>query len=280
MLYDGIFVGIVTCSRPQFFLKCLDSVPECLDLSIVNDGVNFTPEDIAHMEKKRFSHRTKFKYTHNKENLGVAKSKNILFRQFLESKNKYCIIMEDDIVAKDYRAFNMYVLAYRHTGIHHFNFGYHGPANKGGISKGTPQPRFIVDYGNNIKVAINQHSVGAFCFYTRTVLEKVGLIDENLKNSFDHVELDYRMAKAGYIPPYWNFPDLANSCDYLEELECSENSSTIRGRADWQKNIQESAEYFKQKHGVLPAWQGCVPDTSKEDVIKILKEIKKKYAKV
>jgi hypothetical protein len=111
------------------------------------------------------------------------------------------------------------------------------------------------------------------------VLNKVGIFDEQFTNAFDHVDHDYRIAKAGFSPPYWNWPDLANSMDYLEEIECSETSSSIRPRSDWRENIEKGAVYFKQKHGHLPAWQGCVPDTSEDEVKKILKTIHKKYAK-
>jgi hypothetical protein len=31
---------------------------------------------------------------------------------------------------------------------------------------------------------------------------------------------------------------------------------------------------FKKKHNYLPAWQGAVPDTKQEDVLKFLKKIK------
>ena len=159
--------------------------------------------------------------------------------------------------------------------MQHFTFGYHGPANRGNISGGQPKPRYTVDYGE-IKIAINAHSVGAFCYYTKEVLEKVGLIDEDYTNAFEHVDHDYRIAKAGYCTPYWNWPDLANSMDYLDEIECSERSSSIRPRADWQENIQRGALLFKQKHKYLPAWEGCVPDTSKDEVVKFLKGIKNK----
>ena len=85
--------------------------------------------------------------------------------------------------------------------------------------------------------------------------------------------------KAGYTTPYWNWSDLANSTDYLDEIECSEKSSTIRPRKDWQKNIENAALYFKEKHGVLPAWQNCVPNTSEADVKSIMKDIFKKHLK-
>jgi hypothetical protein len=155
-------------------------------------------------------------------------------------------------------------------------FGYHGPANKGNISKGDPKPRKIIDYGD-FKLALNQHCVGAVCFYTKECLKKVGLFDENFdKNNFEHVEHSYSLAKAGYSTPYWWWSDLANSCDYIEEQACSEENSSIRRGDNWQQKIMDSAEIFKNKHGYLPAWQGCVPDSPVSDIIKFLKECKKK----
>ena len=130
-----------------------------------------------------------------------------------------------------------------------------------------------------MQIAINANSVGAFCYYTREVLEHVGLIDEDYTNAFEHVDHDYRIARAGYCTPYWNFPDLANSTDYLNEIECSEKSSAIRPRDDWRENITRGAELFKKKHGYMPAWQGCIPDTPPDEVKKIMKTIYKKYAK-
>ena len=104
-----------------------------------------------------------------------------------------------------------------------------------------------------------------------------GLFDEKFdKNNFEHVEHSYRLAKAGYSTPYWWWSDLANSLDYIEEQACSEENSAIRRGNEWQKKIFDSANIFKDKHGYLPAWQGCVPDTSIDDVVKFLKECKKK----
>ena len=41
-------------------------------------------------------------------------------------------------------------------------------------------------------------------------------------------------------------------------------------------SLMECANIFKEKHGYLPAWEGCVPDTSIDDIVKFLKECKKK----
>jgi len=261
-----IFLGIITCNRSNFFKQCYESVKNIKNLdflAVVNDG----EEDID-VDENVF-------YVKNKKNIGVGKSKNILFKKAIEVGADHIFIMEDDIIVKNAEVLNEYIRAKNVTGIQHFCFAYHGPANKNGISGGKPAPKFIIDYGD-IKVSINTHSVGAFCYYSKEVLDKVGIIDEKFVNAFEHVEHSYRIAKDGYTTPYWNWSDLANSTDYLDEIECSEKSSTIRPRKDWQKNIENAALYFKEKHGVLPAWQNCVPNTSEADVKNIMKDIFKR----
>lgn len=263
-----IFIGIVTCNRTNFFKKCYESIKKAKNIdfiAVVNDG-----KDDVFVENGDFLIK-------NKENLGVGKSKNLLFNKAKELNCEHIFIIEDDIIIKNINVFEEYIKARNVTGIQHFCFAYHGPANKNGISGGKPYPRYIVDYGN-CKIAINRHSVGAFCYYSKEVLDKVGIIDDKFTNAFEHVDHSYRIAKAGYTTPYWNWADLANSVDFLDEIECSEKSSTIRPRKDWQKNIENAAVYFKKKHGVLPAWQNCVPDTPEKEVKEIMKNIFKKSA--
>ncbi len=268
---DKIGVGIVTCNRPSFFLKSFKSIPKEHNIVIVNDGAQF--ED---WEKLVTS--SNIKYIHNEQNLGVGKSKNVLFKELLSQDCDHIFLIEDDIIVKDPKVFQKYIEARNVTGIQHFNFGYHGPANRGMMSRGAPSPRFVVDYGK-VKIAINANSVGAFCYYTREVLLKVGLLDEQFLNAFEHVDHDYRMFQAGFFTPYWNFADIADSCNYLDEIECSENSSSIRPRGDWKDNIIKGAQIFKTKHNYAPAWENKVPDSTEEQVKEVLRTMYKKYAK-
>jgi GT2 family glycosyltransferase len=267
---EKIFIGIVTCNRPTFFDQCYQHVTKCTNIDyigVVNDGNSNINESLL---------TSKTQYTKNSKNLGVGKSKNILFKMGLEKQDAtHIFIIEDDILIKDQKIIDLYIQASKVTGIEHFMFGYHGPANRGNISKGTPKPRYVIDYGP-IQIAINMHSVGAFCYYSRNVLEKIGLIDEDYLNAFEHVDHDYRIAKAGYTTPYWNWPDVAESYKFLDEIECSENSSSIRPRSDWMENIKKGATIFYKKHGLMPAWQNCVPDISKKELINVLKQIKNK----
>ncbi len=261
-----IGIGVVTCNRGDMLHKLLKSINSCnwAEFIIVNDG-----DDRLEIDGYNY-------YIHNnEENLGVCKSKNIAMKHLLDKGCDYVFIIEDDMLILDDGIFDKYIQTYKETGIHHLMFGYHGPANKNGVSGGVPHPRKIIDYGN-VQVALNLHCVGAFCFYTRKSLEAVGLLDEEFdKNNFEHVEHSYRLAKAGYSTPYWWWADLANSLDYIEEQACSEVSSSIRRGDEWHDKIRWSAKLFEKKHGYMPAWDNAVPDTPLTEIISILKKYEK-----
>lgn len=253
---------VVTCNRPLMVNNLLKSLREnCEDkfdeLVIVNDGDYV---DLPAWTKW-------FECIKNDTNLGVGKSKNKGMQYLLNKGCDYIFVIEDDMIIKDGRIFEEYIRFSKITGLQHALYSGHGPANKCGISKGKLQPRKVIDYGN-LKVALYQHCVGAFCFYTRECLEAVGLHDENYLNAFEHVDHSYMLAKAGYCTPYWWWPDIENSTTLIEEQACSEESSTIRPRKDWQQNIQDSFQYFYKKHGVTPT---SVPDADIAEVKMFLK---------
>ena len=257
---DKIGIGIVTCNRPDFLMKLLDSIKyrNDLELVIVNDG---NPVELPGYN---------YYVLQNEHNLGVGKSKNKAMQHLLDKGCEYIFIVEDDMVILDDTIFEQYIDAYKKTGIHHFMFAYHGPANKGGVSKGRPQPRLVVDYGD-IKIALNEHCVGAFCFYTKECLDTVGLNDESYLNAFEHVDHSYRLALRGYSTPYWWWADLANSVEFIEEQACSEENSSIRPRVDWAKNINESWDYFHTKHEVSPIDVKTAPEA---EVLQFIKKCK------
>lgn len=253
-----IGVGIITCNRQEFFKKCRESIKEEWydHIVVVNDG-----------KGPLFDANAPILATTGME--GVGRAKNAALKHLLERDCDYIILVEDDMLFKG-NIFEQYIKAHKATGIHHFMFAYHGPANKAGISGGKPVPRKIIDYGK-VKIALNQHCVGAVCFYTRECLTEVGIYDETYTNAFEHVDHSYELAKDNYSTPYWWWADIANSLDYVVEQACSEDSSAIRPRHDWQSNIKEAWGKFTDKHGVGPT---SVPDVPINEVIKTLKQIK------
>ena len=263
-----IGVGVITCNREEFCKKLIKSIPEVDAIVAVNDGHMYASATYDGAGENAYN--IKIHHTLVRGGEGVGKAKNKALRALLEQKCDYYFIIEDDMLIKNPEVFNAYIECSKATGLHHLLFGYHGPANK---IDGHPAPRLIVDYGST-KIALNQHCVGSFCMYTHQLLTEVGCMDEKYVNAWEHVDHSYRISKFGYIPGYWWWPDLANSCEYIDEQACSEVNSTIRPRKDWQQNIQEGAAYFYEKHKYYPV---TIPDLTADQVKGKLKEIYKTW---
>lgn len=270
---EKIGVGVITKDREDFFWKCWDKLESCYQIIdeyvVVNDGKPYAVIPTIYSNPVDL--------IQHKKNTGVAISKNQALQHLLDKGCDHIFLIEDDMLIKDPNIFQAYINASKKSGIQHMMFGYHGPANKNGISKGKPCPRLVVNYGD-FSLAFNQHCVGAFCYYSRKCLEDVGLIDEKFRNAFDHVSHSYELALKGYSTPYWWWADLANSLDYIEEQACSEENSSIKtpeSMQKWQDNIRSSMEYFKEKFGVYPFGSDGVQDTDEKSVLTFLKNVRK-----
>ena len=252
-----IGLGIVTCNREDFYVECLNHVPMDIvdELVTVNDGDKYST--------------TSDNFIQHETNKGVGISKNDALKFLIEKDCTHLFLIEDDILIKDKNVFKKYIEAVNITGMKHFMFGYHGPANKDDSK--NPNPRLVVEYSKDLSIAFNIHCVGAFCYYHKSVIDKVGLMDENYTNAWEHVDHSYDIVKQGFIPAYWWWPDLSDSYNYLDEQACSEENSAIRPRADWKTNIETGARHFINKHYYSPI---NIPDTSDQDILEKLKLIK------
>jgi len=269
-----IGVGIITCNRPEFFRECYNTIPKDRidEIVVVNDGSPL-PFDIS-----------KGIVLDNPTNIGVGKSKNRALRHLLEQGCDYLFLIEDDMIIKNPDVFDEYIRAYKLSGIHHFNYGPGSPFNRKQTIQNfdlhnrhlldqhsTPNPKLIVDY-KDIKIALYEHTVAMFSFFTKDVLDKVGLIDEDFYNAWEHVDHTYRIIKAGYHPPFWWFADIANSEKYLTEAPGAIDNSSIANKSEqWQKNVYGGREVYFKKHGHYP---NQPPYVSKDEVIKSIKRIK------
>ena len=271
-----IGIGIITCNRPEYLKKLLDSIKYCnwAEFIIVNDGDT--------LELPGYN----YYIHHNKTNLGVGKSKNIAMQKLLDKGCDYIFIIEDDMIILDDSVFNKYIQASKVSGIQHFNYGPGSPFNRKQSIQNfdlhnrhlldqhtEPNPRLVIDYGNDIKVSLFEHTVAMFSFFTREVLEKVGLYDEAYYNAWEHVDHTYMIIKAGYHPPFWYFADLHDSHKYITEApEAINNSSIANNNEQWHKNVYGGREIYLKKHGHYP---NQPPYNTKESVIQIIKQLKK-----
>ena len=225
---------------------------------------------------------TGFFIINNKENIGVGKSKNKLLKHLYDKGCDYIFILEDDMLILDNNVFNKYIEAHKASNIHHFNYGPGSPFNRKQNMEfdlhnrheldqhSEPNPRKIIDYGNDVKISLFQHTVAMFSFFTRKVIEEVGYIDEDFYNAWEHVDHTYRIIKAGYHPPFWYFADLYDSHKFLTEApEAIDNSSIANDSEQWKKNVYGGREIYLKKHGHYP---NEPPFTSSEEVNVILKK--------
>jgi len=271
-----IGVGIVTCNRNEYLKGLLATLPmDQIDvLAVVNDGKAENKIDIPGT------------WLQNEVNLGVGKSKNKLMKHLYDAGCDYIFIIEDDMLIKDKNVFMKYIEAYQESGIQHFNYGPGSPFNRKQTIQNfdihnrhlldqhsPPNPRLIVEYPN-ARIALYEHTVAMFSFFTKEVLEKVGYIDEQFYNAWEHVDHTYRIALAGYHPPFWWFADIADSDKYLSEAPGAiDNSSIADKKEQWHKNVYGGRELYKKKHGHYPN-QPLLYE--QPQVLEILKQIHKR----
>ena len=235
---NKIGLGIMTYKRPDYFKKIFSSVPKNKidELVVINDG---TPYDFD-IDANLIQHDT---------NKGIGISKNDAMQYLLDKGCEYIFLMEDDIIIDDPSVFEAYINASKETGIQHFNYSQHGLMNKFSNSN-NPSPRVKIDYKNNISIELYLHCVGAFSFYTKKCLDKVGLMDERFFNATEHLDHTYSIIKNEMHPPFWWFADIANSNKYLSDIPWTINNSTISSNPKHKEIVLKSHEFFYEKHGV------------------------------
>ena len=237
-MFQKIGLGVVTYNRPDYFKKIFSTIPQDKvdHLIVVNDGTPYKQDINAPL----IQHAT---------NKGVGISKNDALRYLLDKECDYIFLMEDDIIIKDPDVFQAYINASKETGIQHFNYSQHGLMNKL-PNTDTPNPRTKIEYKNNIIIDLYLHCVGAFSFYTRKCLDKIGLMDETFYNATEHLEHTYNIIKDGMHPPFWWFADIHNSNKYLTDIPWSPQTSTISSKPNHANMVQKGLDYFKNKHKI------------------------------
>jgi GT2 family glycosyltransferase len=273
-----VFVGIVTCNRLDYFEKCYNSVKTAVGvdkIAVCNDGKTSVPID------------SNTEYIEHKTNKGVGISKNDLLKLALKDPNiEHIFLLEDDMLVKDPEVFLKYIEGARASGIYHLNFGPGSPFNRKQdftfdlhnrhlCSHESPlNPKLIVEYNKDVKLAFYEHTVAMLSYFHRKVLEDVGLHDEEFFNAWEHVDLTYRIIKAGYHPPFWWFADIADSDKLIDTAPGAIDNSSIANKTEqWSKNVYGGREIYLKKHGHYP---NQPPSVSKQEVVDIIKKLKGK----
>lgn len=229
-----IGVGIITYNRPDYYNQVLQSLPKDKFgfLVVVNDGehVYVDPKD-AHT------------VIHNKKQLGVAKSKNKALKELVNFGCEHLFLIEDDIIIKNDEVFEQYIKAANSTGIHHLCFEK--------IANNDKNLKYTWAQPDGTKIGFYHNPQGAFMYIHANLIKKLGYFDENYINAFEHIDFAYNLIQKKVAPPFWYFPDLLNSEDYLTDVEGSNENSSITNKEKYQENVQKSAEHFIKKWGIF-----------------------------
>jgi len=236
--YPGEKVGIalITCDRLAYFKQSYNALVEysnggATEVVVVDDGsIDGTQEYIKENVK---SHSI----LHSKRQ-GVAIAKNDALQYLLQKGCTHLFVIEDDILVKDSKVCLKYVKYARQHNLHHLNFALHGTLNIGNLRH----------YKNTI--ACYPECVGAYSYYSKEALERVGLLDPIFHNAWEHMEWTYRASIAGLTTPFWYFADHPESAELLGEIPGSIVNSCIRADKNWERNVVKAEWYFKRKHGV------------------------------
>lgn len=244
-------IGIITYNRPAYFKQCVEAVKKNVKSAefvvVYNDG---SQPIYQSQYQSTYDHLPKdWRIIHAAKNTGVARGKNILLQTMLDAGCKHLFLLEDDIIITNDLAVNGYINAAKKTGFGHLMFAHHGPMN-------APGPLYKDDF-----IEYYPHCIGAWCYYSREALERLakedekkgwpnpGLMDENFKNAWEHVEHTNRLGNLGLTSPFGFFADARGSDKWLKEIPGSIDQSAIRPQADWQKRIDEGYDYWKAKDG-------------------------------
>ena len=232
---EKIGVGIITYKRPQYFKKLKDTIPfdRVDNVVVVNDDPSVEPCNCTDLVYHEII---------NEENYGVGISKNRALKYLIDQGCTHLFLIEDDVEIIDPNVFDVYIKTAKRSGLHHLSFGHVGGPLKKQI-KGT---RKYID-GTGIQMYHNPQ--GSFCYYNANVIKKIGYLDENYKNAFEHVDHEYQLIKSGLLPAFWWFPDVIDSHKYVMITPGGAINSVITDKEGYSENYEKSAKYFIEKWG-------------------------------
>lgn len=184
--------------------------------------------------------------------------------------NKGCehiFLIEDDMIIKDVTIFEKYINTALASKLKYLCFV--STSWESG-SPGARTPSLIVNYTPEISLSLYQNMCNEFTYHHFSCF-KDDMYDFNMRDMFD-VEMVYRQSQKGNSTPFWWFPDITGSDDYIENNpEAQSRLQTDRPDGSRQSILPKLFEYFANKHKIQV---NQIPKISKQEVISFLKQKK------
>ncbi|GMU97213.1 glycosyltransferase family 2 protein [Ignavibacterium album] len=254
---EKIGLGIITCNRVDFFLKCASNLPEVDELVVVNDGKPYPKE----------SYPPKANIIQHPRNFGIAKSKNDALKYLFHKNCTHIFLAEDDVEFLSKSILEQYILASKVSGIKHFNYGY----VRENISKnGEYLIKKVIEI-KGVQIAFFQNLSGSFAYFHTDVLKSVGFMDERFKNALEHVDHTFKIIKAGYHPPLRWFADILFSNQLLDDQDKFSKKSLIQNSPFWKFRVYYNSFIFYVNNHYFP-WN--LPEENENGLLNYLRNVK------
>jgi hypothetical protein len=268
---DVSVLVIITCNREEMLKTLVNSIdPDCLAKKIiVNNGAPLkgTYDGYEIIQSKR-------------NPTPVGSGKNIAIREALKfNPNCFLYLLEEDVEILDNGVWEKYGDTMLDSGIlGQLSFATHGSFGSGNLNPdGSKRVLSTVAY-TKTQVDFYEQSYAAFTLYHGSIFPKVGYMDENFVNAAEHLDHYQRIAngKNGMIGcPFFYFPDILDSFEYIKDQDQNFENSAIRSQPNFKQNFVNAWEYFRKKHGKVP---NELPRLKPDALMKVLTEIEARYS--
>jgi len=253
-----IGIGITTYNSEKYFKDLYGSLKDTKfdELVVVNGG-------------NKYEEKYDCEWIQHKKNQLVSVCRNDCIVFLLNRNCEHIFIIEDDMLIKDKNVFQKYVEASNVTGLKYFTFVSTSP---GAGEPGNRIPKATISYNDNVSISLYGNLCNEFTYHHRSVFDKGYLYDPDFRELLDG-ELTYRECLAAeWTPPFWWFPDITNSDNYVCNNPNAKSRLQDPERIDNRnKVINHFVNLFYKKHGLHI---GQIPHVSQEQVIEQLKRIK------
>lgn len=160
----------------------------------------------------------------------IAKEKNKLLKEMLASDCDYFFLVEDNCKVKDVKIYNIFIEAYKKTGIEAMMWG------KGSVNK-------RIEFDQDQYIEYYTDFSPAFVMFTRNAVEKAGFFDEEMpKNTWQDLEYAKRIGDLGLSSPFGQFVSPKNIDEYLEITKEKDEFKNL-------KEMDEALKYWEAKSG-------------------------------
>jgi len=247
-----IGLAITTFNSESYFKALYDTIPFDIvdEVVVVNGGAPYE----RHYEGVHWIQHETIKYPSVARNDGL---------NYLKTQNiDYFFICEDDMIIKNPNIFQAYIDAHEKTNIHYFIYASNA-WNSG--PKGNRTPLLHIRYTPDTAINLYANMCNEFTFHTRQLLDITQGYDEQYKYLFD-VDYTYRASTSGLSAPFWYFPDIPDSDDYIDNNPVA----VSRLDSDGSRITKLTPEYerFHRKYDKPLVFIDKIPEAELIDILK------------